>query len=265
MTHGGGIGPKPCLVNWRNFKIAISLAKQAGVTTAMITGKGEPTLWPDTILSYMTCLSGEFPLIELQTNGINISNGKISNDDLKEWWGRGLTTVAVSVAHWDDGRNREIYLPNKPEYPPLTDLIKTLHEVGLSVRLNCVMLKEYIDCWGRVEEMANFAKDNKVEQLTLMPVNSSSLKNTEQEKWVERNRVESSEVRHIKYALELQGEVLMELAHGALVFDFHGQNVCLSNCLSREMYDDKSLMRNLIFFPDGHLRYDWECEGAVIL
>jgi hypothetical protein len=24
-------------------------------------------------------------------------------------------------------------------------------------------------------------------------------------------------------------------------------------------------MRNLIFFPDGHLRYDWEYEGAILL
>jgi hypothetical protein len=24
-------------------------------------------------------------------------------------------------------------------------------------------------------------------------------------------------------------------------------------------------MRNLIFFPDGHLRYDWELKGAVLL
>jgi hypothetical protein len=49
------------------------------------------------------------------------------------------------------------------------------------------------------------------------------------------------------------------------VFDYKGQNVCLSNCLTHEPYTDKSVMRNLIFFPDGHLRYDWEYQGAILL
>jgi len=26
-----------------------------------------------------------------------------------------------------------------------------------------------------------------------------------------------------------------------------------------------SVMRNLIFLPDGHLRYDWEHQGAILL
>ena len=44
---------KPTEVNWRNFDVAVRLACRAGVTTAMLTGKGEPTLWPDLIDKYL--------------------------------------------------------------------------------------------------------------------------------------------------------------------------------------------------------------------
>ena len=65
--------------------------------------------------------------------------------------------------------------------------------------------------------------------------------------------------------LQLEIDVgLMELAHGAEVFDVYGQNFCLSNCLKRTT-EDVSKMRNLIFFPDGHIRYRWDLPGAIIL
>jgi hypothetical protein len=55
----------------------------------------------------------------------------------------------------------------------------------------------------------------------------------------------------------------MELVHGAIVYDLHGQNICLTNALTIEPRSDE--IRQLIFFPDGHLRYDWQYKGAIIL
>ena len=48
-----------------------------------------------------------------------------------------------------------------------------------------------------------------------------------------------------------------------VVYDLDGQNVCLSNCLQ----PDRNLeeIRNLIFFPDGHLRHSWDLGGAILL
>jgi hypothetical protein len=53
----------------------------------------------------------------------------------------------------------------------------------------------------------------------------------------------------------------MRLPHGADVYDFRGQNVCLNNCLTPPNSEE---IRQIIFFPDGHLRYDWVYEGAII-
>ena len=43
------------------------------------------------------------------------------------------------------------------------------------------------------------------------------------------------------------------------------QLLSLQCVLSHERYKDELVMRNLIFFPDGHVRYDWEHTGAILL
>ena len=55
----------------------------------------------------------------------------------------------------------------------------------------------------------------------------------------------------------------MKLMHGATVYDVAGQNVCLSNCLTVGKTDED--IRQLIFFPDGKISYDWQHEGARLL
>lgn len=271
MTYEGC--SKPEAINTRNFEIACRLAERAGVTTAMLTGKGEPTLWPEQIGMYLYWLDKKFPFIELQTNGIRMGDGSILDETLTEWWNRGLTTICLSVVHWDQKPNHEIYLPHLPSkaYPPVEKTIARLHRIGFSVRLNCIMLKGQIDNWAArcgssVRGLIDFAKEHKVEQLTLMPVKSASRTRSQDERnWALDHELPDEEVHNIRAELETHGHMLMDLAHGARVFDYHGQNVCLSNCLTKETYTDSSTMRNLIFFPDGHLRYDWEYQGAILL
>jgi molybdenum cofactor biosynthesis enzyme MoaA len=268
MTYEGGMGPKPCAINTRNLDIACQLAERAGVTTAMLTGKGEPTLWPEQVEEYLAALRGRFPLIELQTNGIGIGNGRLCADQLKGWYYGGLTTVCLSVVHWARDPNHTIYLPHLPgdSYPRLDDTIELLHAIGFSVRLNCIMLEGWVDCWEDVDRLILYARDHGVEQLTLMPVNAAGkTRSNEAAAWAHDHRLTTKTLSDIRARLEVEGHPLMDLAHGARVFDHQGQNVCLSNCLSTERYTDKSTMRNLIFFPDGHLRYDWEHEGAILL
>ena len=46
----------------------------------------------------------------------------------------------------------------------------------------------------------------------------------------------------------------------------NGQNVCLSLPLNKNTRDtNPENARNLIFFQDGHIRYEWEMEGGILL
>ena len=44
-------------VNWRNFEIGCRFAKDSGVSTVLVTGKGEPTLFPGQISDFLRRLS----------------------------------------------------------------------------------------------------------------------------------------------------------------------------------------------------------------
>ncbi|MBW3022528.1 radical SAM protein [Candidatus Woesearchaeota archaeon] len=266
MTPLQGLTLKEPEVNWRNFRKACALAKQCGVTTAMITSKGEPTLFPDQITKYLEAMKEfEFPMIELQTNGILIAqNPEKYKAHLEKWYDRGLTTIAVSVVHWDSEKNRQIYLPHSQRYPELSELADYLHREKFSVRLSCIMADDYVCDSKGLEEFILFAKNNKIEQVTGRPVNKpGKSESSEAEKWATEHYLKDEQLEDIKGYLSKNGHQIMKLQHGATVYDIKGQNFCLTDSLTIEPESEN--LRQLIFFPDGHLRYDWQYPGAVLI
>jgi molybdenum cofactor biosynthesis enzyme MoaA len=301
MTPLQGIGLNEPQVNWRNFRKACMLAARADCTTAMITSKGEPCLFPHQITKYLEVLNEfehDFPFIELQTNGINIYENKgdmfwdseikdlAMNIDserhpslivdskqntlrghLVDWYRLGLTTVIISIVHYERSKNHKIYTHHRQtEYIDLPSLIKTLHRYGFSIRLGCVGLNGFIDNPDELANLIEFAKQYDVEQLTYRPVNApENPKNIDIAKWTREHFVSKEKIKEIDSWVSTNGKLLpINLVHGAKVYDVYGQNVCLSNCLTDNVELDGSL-RQLIFFPDGHLRYSWEYTGAVML
>jgi molybdenum cofactor biosynthesis enzyme MoaA len=267
MTPKNGIGSKAPDINWRNFKKACQFARDGGCSTAMITSKGEPTIFPDQVSEFLQNLAPfNFPVIELQTNGLLIADGpgnKVTDQHLTDWYNAGLTTVAISVSHYDADKNKEIYMAGKKDYMDLPALIAKLHRFGFSVRLAVVMVKGYIDSVAEVEKMIAFAQANKVEQLTFRPVTKPDKSENEAIfKWTSEHHVPAELEGQLNKHLSSVGNSVLELAHGATVYDVRGQNVCMTNCLTIQPDNDE--LRQVIFFPDGHLRYAWQYSGAVI-
>ena len=266
MTPPLGVRLREPEVNWRNFRIACRLAERCGVTTAMLTGKGEPTLFPEQITRYLQALAEfQFPIIELQTNGLLlIEQADAYAQHLRDWYDLGLTTIAVSVAHYLPEKNRSIYLPHREAYIDLLALIRILHESGFSVRLACVMADGFIDDRQSLRALIAFAREHRVEQLTVRPVKKPSNNRGEQVyDWTAQHRLRREQLDEIRHFLEQDGALLMTLVHGARVYDVDGQNVCLTDSLTIDAESDD--LRQLIFFPDGHLRYDWQYPGAILL
>ena len=266
MTVPHGIEAKEPAVNWRNFAKACQLARACGVTTAMITGKGEPTLFPNQITRYLHEMRPfDFPLAELQTNGIPLVERRASYaGHLEEWYHLGLTLLAVSVVHHDGARNREVYLPHQERGIDLPELVLLLHDHGFSVRLACVMAEGYIDSPATLAELIDFARRHEVEQLTIRPVNRPGASRDDVAyEWTDRHGLPDAKLAAVVAWLDAQGTRLMSLMHGATVYDVGGQNVCLTHSLTLDGAGED--LRQLIFFPDGHLRYDWQYPGAVLL
>jgi len=176
----------------------------------------------------------------------------------------GLNTICISVMGTNEQKNKNIYAPHLKEYPNLISTIKHLHSFGYSIRLTITMAKDFVCSPKDIKELVEFAKIYKVEQLSITPVRyPESSGNDEADKWAKKHGLSKEEINVIKEWIEKNGTPILTLMHGAVVYDLDGQNICFKDCLTLEGNTDN--IRQLIFFPDGSLRYDWQYSGAILL
>lgn len=270
MTGFGDL-PKSRRINRRNFAKAARLAQMAGTTTVLLTGKGEPTLYPEQITSYLELLvRWNFPLIELQTNALEI--GRLARDGvsrikgftaetLLRWHDLGLNTIAISIVDVRLEPNQATY---HEDYPDLATTIAFLHTLGFSVRLCVMMHHPYVDSTARLEEVIAFSKQHRVEHLTVRGIRKpEQAHDDEASAYVRERGLTDDEIGAIRAWLEERGTRLMTIRHGAAIYDVDGQNVCISDCLTLDASGDD--IRTLIFFDNGRVSYDWQFPGAVFI
>jgi molybdenum cofactor biosynthesis enzyme MoaA len=253
------------VINKRRLHTACRIVEQArdGLATVLLTGKGEPLLFPVEITEYLTELGAyNFPLIDLQTNGILL---KAASDQgyLSKWVGLGLTLACVSITHWEpDHSNNLMGIDRGFNF---YEAVQVIHKAGLAARLNCTMTKSGCNTPHDVDTLIDRCRLEGVEQLTLRevevpdygPEGNAARAYAKKEKPV-------GFANQVRLHLEMKGATkLMELPHGAVIYDDDGQNVCVSNCLTSTT--DPNDIRQVIFFPDGRIMYDWKYKGARIL
>lgn len=216
-------------------------------------------LFPDQITKYIDCINFRFPLIELQTNGTLIGE-QVKN--LEKWKEYGLTLVCISVVHPDKEKNSSIM--RTPEGFDYWESVKVLQGIGLNVRLNCTMVKHGVDSLARVERMINLANLREVDQITFREVDFPATgHNRPVTAWVKDHKPVGL-ARMLHHFLELKGATrLLDLPHGGVIYDWNGQNVAVSNCLTGTTDPDD--IRQIIFFPDGRVAYDWRYPAARLL
>jgi molybdenum cofactor biosynthesis enzyme MoaA len=232
-----------------------------GLVTVLLTGKGEPLLAPDEITEYLDCLNFRFPLVDLQTNGILLKSAD-ENGYLTKWLNNGLSLVCISIAHHDPVVSNRL-MGIEAQYR-FWDDVERLKALGLGVRLNCTMLKSGIHRPEQVNSLIGHCASAGVDQLTLREVEMpSDARDQDVAEWVREEKPVGA-ARRLRHHLEMRDATrLLELPHGGIVYDVDGQNVCVSNCLTGTTDPDD--IRQIIYFPDGRIAYDWRYPGARIL
>jgi wyosine [tRNA(Phe)-imidazoG37] synthetase (radical SAM superfamily) len=268
MTNACGVdsdGIDKHLVDWNKsehkFEAACRFAKTVGVTNILLTGRGEPTLYPEEIEEYLYRMQAyQFPFVELQTNGISIANGELPHRSLKWWQEHGLTHIAVSIAHWDNSINNKIYGANPAVCLP--DLFDTLDSQGFSMRACLTLCKGFVDSVADFKKVVELCNSHGVRQLRVAslarPTKSSSHAVAN---WVDQHIPEH--VLDIADHVIDEGHYLRTLPHGAPIFDYNGLSVCLADCFPKQNRVGNGLQP--IFWPDGSLTYSWEWKGAVLM
>ena len=118
--------------------------------------------------------------------------------------------------------------------------------------------------WGRFHRSSVSCKKWDVEQLTVRSVRAPDEAEDEAVySWTKDKELTPGKILDLAEFLEKNGNKLMTLDHGGVVYDLDGQNVCVTDCLTIKPEGED--VRQLIFFPDGHLRYDWQHKGAILL
>lgn len=266
-------------IDWDNLEIAANIAISGGATTVLFTGKGEPTLFPGQLNEYLKFFAGpdfrQLAIMELQTNGLVFQEKKFCSSKsgwLAKWYGNGLRVISLSIVSGDDEDNRRFLVPGRNNYPPLTTTLEILHDFGYTVRLNVTMMKPYVNSVEKIDEVVDFCLENEVEQLSIRPVRRPCVLNSNTESarsvfdWVEKNELSTQQEEAIArhFHNDSRARLLRTLVHGARVYDYRGQNLCLTDCLTSEAENGDEI-RQLIFFSGGKIAYDWQSPAASII
>lgn len=259
-------------INKRRLHTACRIVKQAGdgLISVLLTGKGEPLVFPEQVTEYLgEMASYQFPLIDLQTNGVLV-NQVIDSGAMEDWATLGLSLACISIVHWEPYTSQNLMGINDGNFD-FWQSVDRLHEAGMAVRLNCTLTRSGCGTLDDVAQLINMCRDHKVEQLTLREVEVPDYMDGSGNTKDARKVVDCAETekphgftKQIRCYLEMRGATrLLELPHGAIIYDDSGQNVCINNCLTSTT--DPNDIRQVIYFPDGRIMYDWKYPGARLL
>ena len=253
QTPSHGIEYEKIPINIPCFQKSIQIALNHRAQNVLITGKGEPTLFPSQVSQYLIELKDKpFDKRELQTEGFNLSNSKM-DEFLEIWKMLDLDFIAVSIYHYDSKFNQQMF-KNEKGYE-INKLLVKLNNMGFKIRLSCVLAKGYMDSVLKIQQLIDFSIHFNITQLSLRTIDNPKYLSEIQKYQFDTTDIEN----YIK-----NGIFCDSLPHGASIYEVDGQNVCLTSGLTNDAGKDN--IRQLIFFPQGILTSSWiSVNGSRIL
>lgn len=238
----------------RNLPKVKKIADKMGITTILLTGKGEP-LFNDVsrveTINYIETFKEH--IVELQTNGFFLSENPKFLDIL---FSVGLNTLALSV---DDP---DFIYENR-------DLIKRAKELGLVVRATFNLTERFIPVLD-IEHLIAMCKSDGIDQVTLRQITIPKyLQKTDlalkTALWIEKNIDKRIYETLMKQFGEIKDKypLLRKLNFGANVYDVKGVAfTCFDYCIQDN--NDEEDIRTLIFAEDGHLYDNWNSKASIL-
>ena len=232
-----------------------TVARVAGVTSVLLTGKGEPFKNYDDVLFFSESFK-EYPL-EIQTNGIWLSK---SIGEIKTLRNHGVNLIAISVDSAEQSDSVKI-------------ISKAAHSNGMLVRVTfniTNMFRWASRCESNranFEEIIQWCLRLSVDQMTLRNIVSPNhTKETKQSLWIKKN-VDPEYYARLKQEMEIAckygGFFVRSLPYGAKIYDYKGISVSHSDyCIQDSSNGDD--LRSLIFMEDGHLYTNWNSKASVL-
>lgn len=216
-----------------------TVAHRAGVTSVLMTGKGEPTLNLPDLLDFCYEFE-EFP-IELQTNGIFLNKNGVGTLE------GAIDVIAVSI---DDISDFERY----------GLLFHDINKFNITLRISLNITDAITMSFNDIITLCqkNFVNQLSIKDITI-PKDLSGKEKTKgakQIKWIENNVTYD----HFARLSTESGVLNYQMADSQ-------RNICgisvmfIRECV-QEMPIDNENIRSLIFLEDGHLYKSWNSKAS---
>lgn len=255
------------VINHVSLNIVKRMAEISGIQKAIITGKGEPMLYPDTVLKYGLELSEVVPLIELQTNGTTFYNSTLTElrDTFHVLRSSYITTVAISTTG-DKALDAEYYCREEDDYTKLKEIIDSAHAKGVSIRMVVMLFKNGIDTIGKVVQLLAAYSALGVDQVTLRPLHPEYSGDCED--WIAKHSLDGLSLgKDLEAWLSEKGKLLHEIGHTGRVYDYDKMSVMhtLVPLDGSKFESDKETKRSLIYMHNGEIRHEWESDASILV
>ncbi len=252
---------------------ALEYAKFHGVDTVLITGSGEPTSVSDDLFRVIDVTRKiGIPKIEVQTNGLDLV---LNPQMVPTLILKGVTTIALSMAHPSINKNRRLMWPGREDSPNIPLLAKVINDLDAICRVSLNLIEGTLvtkaeDLPGTTAELlSSWAIDLKgwgVHELTLrelgMPSETTD-DGVQIRDWIDQNAMPQADVDAIKREVEQTSRFLRRLPFGVDVYDYHGLSACVTTCLTDNINPEE--IRSLILQPDGHVYHSWSFAGSILI
>jgi molybdenum cofactor biosynthesis enzyme MoaA len=244
-----------------NLDRAYRFAKYHRVDSVMVTGTGEPTLIDGMYIVVDRARQFEFPAIEIQTNGMRLSQKPAM---LKDLVSLGLTGLAISIASPDPARNCEII---GVDFDYL-QLMQKASEMGLLCRVALNMVKGEIND-VLLRDWAGVLVAHGIHQLTLREIGLpewnplDTTRSHEVKYWVQQNALDAGWIAEIEAEIKGHGVLVRQTPFGSDIYDYHGLSTCLARCMVENPLPDE--IRSMILQPDSHVYSSWQLPGSILI
>jgi molybdenum cofactor biosynthesis enzyme MoaA len=233
---------------------AEAFAERLGVTTVLLTGKGEPLFNGKSVRAIGRLIAGRFRsfIVELQTNGVSLlaPGGHALLARLRRW---GLGVLAVSIDRFSDiTRFKHVFARAR--------------ELGMVVRVAANIVRDF----DRVAfpELVRACREAGVHQLTLrritVPeriVDTDAARRTRD--WISAQAPGAAYDRIMAEFAAGTKRLIRTLTTGGRVYDLDGLSFVASDyCVQERNHEDD--VRSLIFAEDGHCYDGWDCRASIL-
>ena len=227
LTPTHGLSNREVEIPIPRLRDILEYGRQGNAKTLMITGKGEPTLFPEHITKFLEetrefeeKTGFKFQKKELQSNGIRVAHyPEKYHAYLDRWKTLGLQTFIVSIVHYDPEENRKNYVPYLNSYIDLDKTVQTLHQHGLAVRLGCIAYNGGIDSREKLVKLINLTMRIGADELTVRSVaTSDTTQSAGVHQWIKEHELTPEQHNDMYQFLEQEGLILTRYPFGGTIY-----------------------------------------------